>query len=271
MKRVLVALLGTVLMTFLVNCRLSAQAVGNVVALFSSSSLGVPVHPGPGDPHYSRWANGSIATITSRDSSTGWYEVSQGWRSGWVIATYIGVLRPPTISNIPDQAIDENKRVGPTSFTVGDLDTTLSKLTLKAASSNEGLMPAQNVIFGGSDGERTLTLTPAPNQFGTATITVTVSDGVQSASDQFTLIVRAPKKQLSLTAPFIMPAGPFEFLIVGGDPGDTAVLEVSNDLASWVPVSTNVFPATKCAICPFIRVGEPIEESGLRFYRAINR
>src|ERR1043166_3919397 len=36
---------------------------------------------------------------------------------------------------------------------------------------------------------RTITLTPAANQFGSATITVTVSDGSSTASDTFVLTV----------------------------------------------------------------------------------
>ena len=132
-------------------------------------------------------------------------------------------------------------------------------------------MPSKNVVFGGSDGKRTVTVTPATNQSGTAIITVTVSDGLQTASNQFTIVVRPQKKQLHLTVPEVTAAGPIQFMIRGGDPGDTVVLEASDDFSKWFPMSTNIFPASLCIICPFIAVGDPIAESKLRFYRAINR
>ena len=44
-------------------------------------------------------------------------------------------------------------------------------------SSNPALVPAANIVFGGSGANRTVTITPAANQSGTATITLTVTDG----------------------------------------------------------------------------------------------
>jgi autotransporter-associated beta strand protein len=56
-------------------------------------------------------------------------------------------------------------------------------------SSNTTLLPDQNIVLSGSDGKCTVTLTPAPNQSGTANVTLTVSDGVQSISETFQLTV----------------------------------------------------------------------------------
>ena len=55
--------------------------------------------------------------------------------------------------------------------------------------SNTTLVPNANIVFGGSGANRTVTVTPAANQSGTATITVTVSDGALTASDTFVLTV----------------------------------------------------------------------------------
>src|SRR5438876_10718153 len=44
-------------------------------------------------------------------------------------------------------------------------------------SSNPGLVPDANILFGGSGSNRTVTLRPATNQFGSTTITLTVRDG----------------------------------------------------------------------------------------------
>jgi hypothetical protein len=51
------------------------------------------------------------------------------------------------------------------------------------------VVPLANVVLGGSGANRTVTVTPAANQSGTATITVTVSDGTLTASDTFVVTV----------------------------------------------------------------------------------
>src|SRR5439155_342260 len=74
---------------------------------------------------------------------------------------------------------------------VGDVQTVAGSLIVSGASSNPTLVPAANIVFGGSGANRTATVTPALNQTGTATITVTVSDGSLTASDRFVLTVNA--------------------------------------------------------------------------------
>src|SRR5204863_327676 len=61
--------------------------------------------------------------------------------------------------------------------------------TVTGSSSNPTLVPNGNIVFGGSGANRTVTVTPALNQFGSATITVTVNDGTDTASDTFVLTV----------------------------------------------------------------------------------
>src|SRR5205823_7390540 len=102
------------------------------------------------------------------------------------------------ISNIPDQTINQDTSTGPISFVVGDVDTPASSLILSASSSNPALVPPENIIFGGSGANRTVTITPATNQFGTATITVTVSDGSLTASDPMVLTVNSAAAQTYL-------------------------------------------------------------------------
>ena len=52
-------------------------------------------------------------------------------------------------------------------------------------------MPDANLVLGGTGADRTLAVTPAANQAGTATITVTVSDGTASTPQTFTVTVTA--------------------------------------------------------------------------------
>jgi hypothetical protein len=54
------------------------------------------------------------------------------------------------------------------------------------------LVPNVNIVFGGSDASRTVTITPASNQSGTSTITLTVADGNgATATDTLVLTVNA--------------------------------------------------------------------------------
>src|SRR5438477_8752397 len=98
--------------------------------------------------------------------------------------------QPPSISNIPDQTITENSSTGPISFTVSDAETNAESLVVTGSSSNPTLLPDSNLIFGGSGSNRTVTATPAANQFGSATVTVRVSDGSLSSSAAFNLTVK---------------------------------------------------------------------------------
>ncbi|MCU0788250.1 MAG: Ig-like domain-containing protein, partial [Verrucomicrobia bacterium] len=96
-----------------------------------------------------------------------------------------------TITVIGGQTINEDGVAGPIGFTVGDGESAAGSLTLSAASSNAGLVPVSNIVFGGSGASRTVSLTPVANASGSAQITVTVSDGELSATRQFVLTVNS--------------------------------------------------------------------------------
>jgi hypothetical protein len=97
----------------------------------------------------------------------------------------------PTISDIAAQTINQGSDTSALAFTVGDVQTAASSLTLSGSSSNTTLVPNANIVFGGSGANRTVTVTPASSQSGTATITVTVSDGSLTSSDTFVLTVNS--------------------------------------------------------------------------------
>lgn len=97
----------------------------------------------------------------------------------------------PTISAIADRTVNEDVSTGVIAFTVGDSQTATGSLTVFGSSSNTALVPNANVVFGGSGANRTVTVTPAANQHGTTTITVTVSDGSLTAQELFALNVTA--------------------------------------------------------------------------------
>ena len=97
----------------------------------------------------------------------------------------------PTISDIPNQSTTTNTPTAAIPFTVGDAQTPAGSLTLSKTSSNPTLVPTNNIVLGGSGANRTVTVSPANNQTGSATITMSVSDGTNSASDTFMFIVNA--------------------------------------------------------------------------------
>jgi hypothetical protein len=98
----------------------------------------------------------------------------------------------PTISDVADQSTNEDGTAGPIGFTVGDTETPATSLNVTGSSSNASLVPDANIVFGGSGANRTVAITPAPNQFGAATITLTVTDGDGcSATDTFLFTVNS--------------------------------------------------------------------------------
>jgi hypothetical protein len=137
-------------------------------------------------------ANGS-ATVTVRIHDNG--GTANGGLDTSVAQTFtLGVTSvddAPTITDIANQAINENTTTGALAFAVGDVETATASLTVSGFSSNTTVVPNANIVFSGSGANRTVTVTPGANQFGTVTITVVVSDGALTASDTFTLTITA--------------------------------------------------------------------------------
>lgn len=106
----------------------------------------------------------------------------------------------PTISSIDAQTIDEDGTTGALSFTVNDVETAADSLVVTASSSNTTLLPVANVVLGGSGSARTVTVTPAAHQFGSAIITLSVSDGT-AVTTSFSLTVNAVNDSPVVTAP----------------------------------------------------------------------
>ena len=103
--------------------------------------------------------------------------------------TVTGVNDDPTISDVSDQSTAEDVATSAIAVTVGDAEDAGS-LLMTGSSSDTTLVPNANIVFGGSGTNRTVTVTPAADQSGTATITLTVTDAAgATASDTFVLTV----------------------------------------------------------------------------------
>ncbi len=98
--------------------------------------------------------------------------------------------RLPRISDIPDTGTVRDRPTAELPFTIQDRETASADLVLMATSSDPGVIPEANVQFGGSGTNRTVTVQPAPNATGRATLTVTVHDQHGgTANDTFSVSV----------------------------------------------------------------------------------
>lgn len=113
----------------------------------------------------------------------------------------------PSISGLVATSIPASSNTGPMPFLISDVQTPAASLTVAATSDNATLVPNNpaNFTFGGSGGNRTLTVTPAVGQQGTANIETVVTDGDGfKATNSFLLTVGSPSisgiaNQLALT------------------------------------------------------------------------
>ncbi|HTI98954.1 MAG TPA: protease pro-enzyme activation domain-containing protein [Dongiaceae bacterium] len=163
--------------------------------------------------------NGAVTTITIQTLATNagsWANTaSTATTTSDLIAannnqtTYVTVNAPPGISGLGDVTIDENTMTGPLAFTIGDAETAAAALTLTASSDNPALLPATNIVFGGSGANRTVAVTPALNHYGSTQVTVTVDDGLASTSATFLLTVNR------VNLPPVLTPVPHHFLRAG--------------------------------------------------------
>jgi len=130
--------------------------------------------------------NGPWSLFVFDDQAPDQGSIGGGW--SLMIATS-GANQPPTITDVNDQSTAVNTPTPAIPVTVGDVEAAAGSLTLSGSSSNTGLVPDGNIVFAGMGANRTVTVAPASDQTGTATITLTVSDGSLSASDTFVLTV----------------------------------------------------------------------------------
>jgi hypothetical protein len=198
--------------------------------------------------------NASFTTPALTQTTTYWARVSNG--AGFVnsAAATITINTAPTISNITDKTTDFNTEISGIAFTVGDAQTAVASLTVSGTSSNTTLVPNDSIVFGGSDTNRTVAITPAADQMGTTTITITVSDGSLSASDTFVLTVTAPATPPTITTQPQSPTinsgqtttlrvvatgtAPLAYLWYRGAAGDTSTPVGTNSASFTTPALT---------------------------------
>ena len=98
---------------------------------------------------------------------------------------------PPMITSIQDQSFLEDGSASGLAFTISDAETSSSALTVEAISSNVSLLPNSAFVLAGTQSSRNLSLTPIPGAYGSTIVTVSVSDGQDTTTSQFTVFVQS--------------------------------------------------------------------------------
>jgi hypothetical protein len=138
-----------------------------------------------------------------------------------------------------------------------DPDTPVGELQLTASCSDPTLVPNAGLVFSGSGAERVLTIQPGRDRHGAALVTVTVSDGVLTASQTFGLSVVSGARiaKISRTSDGLVVLE-LEGLDAGG-----YVVETSKDFQVWTAVAPSGAPQPAAFLDPQPPVGL------CRFYR----
>lgn len=97
----------------------------------------------------------------------------------------------PLISAITNAVTNEDTAFAPIAFSITDPDTPAADLVVTASSGDPALIRTADILISGTGGSRQLLLTPLAEQSGTATITISVSDGTTTSSTTFDASVTA--------------------------------------------------------------------------------
>ncbi|WP_158262484.1 MULTISPECIES: beta strand repeat-containing protein [Pirellulaceae] len=141
----------------------------------------------------------------------------------------------PTITSVEDQAIDQDSATDPLAFTIGDAESAIEDLTVVVESDNPALVDPAGIIVTGEGADKTLIVTPLAGTFGSANVTISVSDGEETTTESFVLTVNevtaSPLAELDSYATdantplSVDPAG-----VLTNDTGDAlSVTEVNGD------------------------------------------
>jgi hypothetical protein len=166
----------------------------NIFVAGTGSNWTVRVFPASGQ-------SGNVTvTLTVTD------ELGNGTSTSFVV-TVLPNNTAPTISSFTNYHTVAGIPLAPIAFVIGDAESQAASLTVTATSSNPTLIPDGNIVRGGTESNRTLTITPAQGQAGNAVITITVSDSELSTNRQFAVMV-VPSTNVVLFEPFEYADGP---------------------------------------------------------------
>lgn len=134
----------------------------------------------------------------------------------------------PTISDVADQTINEDASTSALAVTINDSDSTLTcASSISMASSNATLIGNTDVVFGGTAPNCTATLSPNAGESGSATITLTVTDGALTDTDTFVLnVVNVPVVEIT-SSPTINSSNVSAYILSGTCSEETRVVSIN--------------------------------------------
>ncbi len=148
----------------------------------------------------------ALATIDDPVNNANGLRLANG--SGSLLYWELGLGAPPSLGAIGDLAALTGKPSTTNSFTVNDPEDGPNALTPTAVSSDEGVVPSANVVFGGSGADRTVYVVGGTNA-GTAEIIVTVTDANGNAAERFFRVIVQPSNE----APVVSDIAPAHTLL----------------------------------------------------------
>lgn len=155
----------------------------------------------------------------------------------------------PTISVIPDQTTLPGIAVGPFPFYISDDGIDPYTLAVTATSSNTNLVPNANLSIFNLGSTQALTMIPVDGLTGTSTITVNVSNGVNSTNTSFLLTVLAPgngnaifanASSIAITGPGAITPYPSSINVSGLAGTITNVMVTLHDMSHSDPGNLNL-------------------------------
>jgi hypothetical protein len=163
---------------------LSVTAVSSSPALIPNPTVSYTSPALTGSLSYTPVANANgTATIT--------VTVNDGGASNNLVTrSFMVTMNQLTISAIPNCVIGVGTPTQALPFTISDGETPAANLSLSGSSSNPALVQNADIVFAGSNTNRTVTVTPIAGQSGQANITVNVSDGLATNRTAFKLSVK---------------------------------------------------------------------------------
>ena len=109
---------------------------------------------------------------------------------------------PPTIATVADQTIAEDTALNNLALTlIGPAGPLTCSTALQASASPVALVPLGGLVISGEYPNCLLSIAPAENQNGSATVNLTASDGELSAASSFALTVTAVNDRPIVAAP----------------------------------------------------------------------
>ena len=97
----------------------------------------------------------------------------------------------PQISMIENQVINEDETLNSVFFTITDVETPTEDLIIQGTASNNALISNNNILINKLDEKQSITIIPTLNQSGVSSITISVSDDIDTSVEVFNLTVHA--------------------------------------------------------------------------------